>query len=111
MNAARVRDRRHGALLILVAVVLLVLIGFVGLALDTGVAALTLHQIQNASDAAALAACRVLGDPNGVDLGLARDAAVALAEANKTNGVPLELDRNDGNAENGDIVLRTRRWV
>jgi hypothetical protein len=105
MNAVRTRDRRRGVVLILMAIALLMLVGFVGLALDTGVAALTLHQIQNASDAAALAGARILGDPNWPDLAEVRTAAVAVAEANRTAGVPLELDRNDGNAENGDIVI------
>jgi Flp pilus assembly protein TadG len=101
MNRARARNRRHGTVVILVAVVLLVLVGFIGLALDSGVAALTLHQIQNATDAAALAGARlVLTDPNQ-----ARDAAVQLAAANTTAGTPLQLQRNDGNAPDGDIVL------
>jgi hypothetical protein len=94
-------NRKRGAVLVLVVLVVLVVIALVGLALDFGYAALTNHQIQNSADAAALGAADIVR----IDQDAARDKAIELARANPTAKVPLELDRNEGNDENGDIVV------
>jgi len=92
---------RRGVALIWVAVFGMVLIGFVGVALDVSLAVLTGNQLQDAADAASLAgALRVR-----IDTSEARDWAVATALANKAAGQAVQLDRNDPNAEAGDIVI------
>ncbi len=55
------RLNNRGVTVILVAVVLLVMIGMASLAIDIGYVAVTKNEMQNATDAAALAAARVLG--------------------------------------------------
>ena len=80
---------------------LVILLGFTGLAIDAGHVSLTAHQLQNAADAAALAGVRYVRD----DLDLARTAAINTAGANRAGNVYVQLDRNSENAENGDIVI------
>ncbi|HLH71885.1 MAG TPA: pilus assembly protein TadG-related protein, partial [Chloroflexota bacterium] len=63
-----------GSVLVFVAVMMLVLIGFVGLAIDTGISMLTYRQAQNAADAAALGAASTFGQ------GLGQSAAVSTAQ-------------------------------
>ncbi|VTT97243.1 Uncharacterized protein OS=Singulisphaera acidiphila (strain ATCC BAA-1392 / DSM 18658 / VKM B-2454 / MOB10) GN=Sinac_7493 PE=4 SV=1: Tad [Gemmataceae bacterium] len=52
--------QRTGTILPLLAVCVIGLFGFIGLAIDLGVVAVTRTQTQNAADAAALASCRTL---------------------------------------------------
>lgn len=52
------RSQRSGVILVFFVVLLPVLIGFVGLVIDTGYLMATLRQTQNAADAAALAAAK-----------------------------------------------------
>jgi hypothetical protein len=101
MSSIHRNSRRRGVSLIWGAVTLLVLVGFMGLALDTGHVLLTAHQLQNAADAAALAGARAVRD----DLDEARAAAVFVAAANAAAKTPVELYLNDGNVPAGDIVL------
>lgn len=90
-----------GAVLIWAVVVLSVLIGAMGLAVDTWYASLTVQQLQNAADAAALAGAQhVLMDQDQ-----ARVAAQAIAGANSAGGQPVNLALNGGNDPGGEIVL------
>ncbi len=79
--AARPRDAR-GQVLVMVAILLVVLLAFTGLAIDVGRQAAEHRHIQTAADAGALAACRAL--ING-----ASDNAAA-ADARQTARVNLE---------------------
>ena len=54
-------NNERGAVAVMVAIVLTVLVGFTALALDMGHALVARNQLQNASDAAALAGARALG--------------------------------------------------
>jgi Flp pilus assembly protein TadG len=92
---------RRGAVLVWAALLMGVCIALTGLVLDWAFSALVAHQLQNAADAAALAgAQRVRTDQEG-----ARNLAVEVAAANTVAKVSVQLDRNDGNALGGDIVL------
>lgn len=92
---------RRGISLIWVALLLIVLVGLTGLGIDTGYVLLTAHQLQNASDAAALAAVRYVRE----DVQNARDAALSVADSNVAAGQPVLLDENPSNEPGGDIVV------
>lgn len=93
--------RRRCIALIWTVVSFLVLFAMVGLALDTGLVVLARQQLQVAADAAALAGAVQVQD--GVALG--RTAAVNIALQNTVLHAPVQLDRNDANAADGEIVV------
>lgn len=99
------KRNRRGIALAWTAIMLFVMIGIVGLSIDWGKAVYNAHQLQNAADAAALAGAQWVA----ADQGKARDRAVELALANRTEGIPVQIDRNDANADTGDLVLG--RWA
>lgn len=99
--------RRRGIALIWVAILSVVLFGFMALAIDTMWAMLVNHQLQNAADAAALAGARVVRQ----DQNQARLEAQAYGNRN-TGGTnddgswaTVQLDLNSGNDPLGDIVI------
>ena len=57
---AQVTAERRGVILVLTAIVLVVLLGFVALTIDVGLIQLTKTQLQSAADASALAAATEL---------------------------------------------------
>lgn len=71
---------RHGVALIVVAVLLIVFIGFLGLAVDWIYTVRTAQQLQTAADASALAGARVLLSAS--DAEAAVDKAVEIAQLN-----------------------------
>ncbi len=93
------RDRRnHGIVLIWYAILGLVLIGFVGLASDTGYVYLTSHELQNAADSAALAgAAKVKFDRNA-----AVTDAVNTASKNKAAQASVQLRVADNDVQVGN---------
>ncbi len=99
----RLDGRRRGIATIWFAIFAIVLIGFMGLATDTAYVHLTAQQLQNAADAAALAASQRLL----IDQTQARAQAVNIALANFAAGDPVQLDPNLGNAPDGDVVIGT----
>lgn len=92
---------RRGVTLIWTAVWFVVLIGFAGLGCDVGYVFLVAHQLQNAADAAALAAARVVHEGE-VE---ARLVAVQLGAANVAATDPVQLSLNEVNDPEGDIVV------
>lgn len=94
-------DDRRGISLVWITVVLTVLIGFSGFGIDVGWMVWTGQQLQVAADASALAGARWVRD----DLEQTRDAAQAVGAANTAAGDAIQLDRNGGNAEDGDITI------
>jgi hypothetical protein len=102
-------NTKRGVVYVWVAISALVMMLFLGIAVDMGHVALALQQLQNAADAAALAGARTVRHDSessrNDSLPLVRDAALALAHANPTYHVPVDLDRNDANAPGGDVVL------
>jgi hypothetical protein len=104
-NSGLLRRRHHryrGVALIWTAIVILVLILFVGLTIDTAKVALVAHQLQNVADAAALAGAQLVK----TDQTQARIQAQILGQANYyADGNSVKLGLNSSNAEDGDIVI------
>ena len=99
----QVIDRHRGTAMIVTVLVLLMLIGFVGLAVDWGYTYRTAQQLQTAADAAALAGAETLFANHAS----ARSAAISLAAANNAAGKVVSLQDNPSNVSTGDIVLGT----
>jgi Flp pilus assembly protein TadG len=98
---------------LLVAVLVLVLFGFAGLAVDLSRLYTASQQLQSAADAAALAAANKVSteiDPSYPDnpYTVTRQMAVSVALQNNAAGVPVKLSANTANAPDGDIVIG--RW-
>ena len=86
MRAATSSVVRRGSILPIVAVSLVVLFGFVALAVDVGVMAMARTQAQNAADTAAVAGARTL---NGTrPAGVAERAPITTADNNYANAGP-----------------------
>ena len=99
-SVATARPRR-GVTLIWVAIVLVVLVGFLGLAFDWGYAYYTTQKLQNAADAAALAGAQRVWESHAY----ARDAAMEFSSENEAGGTAVILDENADNTTTGDIVV------
>jgi Putative Flp pilus-assembly TadE/G-like len=82
MHAAWSGEGRRGQVLVLVALLLVILLAFAGLAIDVGRQVAERRHVQNAADAAALAACR--GLING------ESDSAAAADARSTAQVNLQ---------------------
>jgi hypothetical protein len=81
MHGIARRRREGGAVMVLVAVAMIALIGFVGLALDLGKLYVTKSELQNSADACALAAAR---DVDGVTaLAVSEAAGIAAGHINQ----------------------------
>lgn len=75
--------RQRGAVAVIVALSLVGMIGFVGLALDLGKLFVAKSELQNSADACALAAARELTGANANQLMLAKAAGKAIGEQHK----------------------------
>jgi hypothetical protein len=93
--------RRRAVSTIWVALTVLMVVAIIGLALDTGYATLTAHHLQNAADAAALAAAQLVR----TDVVLAHSAALDVAASNTAANEPVLLAPNEINDPAGDIVI------
>lgn len=88
-------NRRRGAIFALAAVLMIVILGFTAFTVDTGYITLTKAQLQNTSDAAALAALIEIADGYGAGSALtnaqvlsnAQQAAVDVAAENRAGDV------------------------
>ncbi len=90
--------KRRGVVLVWVAVLMVVLVGVTGLAIDVGYTMLVRHQLQNAADAAALAgAHEVLLDETGQQ---ARTAASSIGSLNYAHGTAVSFD-----LDGGDVIV------
>jgi hypothetical protein len=98
------RRSRSGSTIVFFALGLTVMIGAVALAVDIGAARLVRAELQNVSDASAMAGAMRL---DGTDEGLydARVAAVDLAALNMAARETVVLDLNTANDADGDVVL------
>jgi hypothetical protein len=79
---------------------MIVLMGFVGLAVAWGYAYYTTQKLQNAADAAALAGAQAVWD----DHDEARSRAMDFSSSNEAGGDAVLLDENASNDPDGDIV-------
>jgi len=79
---AGIKSRQHGAVAIIVAICLVVLIGMLGLVIDLGHLYVAKTELQNAADAAALSGAKEL-DRSLAGVTRARDSAIEAARRNK----------------------------
>ena len=105
------RPRRRGAIVVLAAILMVVLLAMVAFAIDLGYLAVVRTQAQNCADAAALAAAWEMADERRLEcdmdeiLAAARDTAIEYADLEYVNGTSAVLDRNDSNDPDGQIVF------
>lgn len=94
-----VRDREHGQVLVMLAILLTLLLAFAGLSIDIGRQLAERRHLQNAADAAALAACRALiaGESDSAAAQAARAVAMINLEGSPAGlSVPIADDLNRG---------------
>ena len=95
------KSRRRGIALIWVAILLIVLIAFLGLATDAAYLYWASYQLQNAADASALAGAQKVK----WDVVAAHQAALDIALENSVGPDPVQLVPNEANDPGGDIVI------
>lgn len=101
-----IRKNNKGIAIVYLSIIMLVLIAFVGLAVDIGYMYVAKGQLQNAADSAALAGAGKLANKSTSPFQpVARTEAVNYANKNKVAGDPLTLSTNDTNNPGGDVVL------
>jgi Flp pilus assembly protein TadG len=107
-RTGRCRSER-GVVLIFVIVATVILLGFVGLAIDSAQVGTAAQQLQSAADAAALSAVRMLHSETVHDgtFPLTRQAAIDIALVNKAASESVQLTANSANTSDGDIVVGT----
>lgn len=94
----------RGTVILFAVFMILLMLAVAGLAVDVAGLVTTRTELYKATDAAALAGAGTLGFDSSV-FPAARDAAVAFAGNNPSHWGSVTLDRNDGNAAGGDVVL------
>lgn len=92
--------RQRGAVAVLTAITIVVLVGFLGLVVDLGVVYVRKTELQNAADAAALAGARELNG-TAAGIGLARDQAIAIAALNGSDFAATPVAISAANLEFG----------
>jgi hypothetical protein len=85
------KKNNRGQVLVLVAIALVVIIGFAALAIDIGYFYHTKNQLQGAADAAALAGAEKLGSPNDTTQQASKDEAVLFGGLNSAAGRSVVL--------------------
>ena len=109
MKYYNILNNQRGAVLVFVAFAIIMLLGFVALAIDISHLAVTKNELQNAADAGALAGARNLYLSNGTAINtnanqFAYDVAVAnYSEVDQKTGklIPVEVNWTSGNT--GDV--------
>jgi|KBSSwiStaDraftv2_1062776.scaffolds.fasta_scaffold25369_6 Flp pilus assembly protein TadG len=106
------RRSQHGLIVVFVAILAIVIFGFVGLAVDAAHIQSAGSQLQNAADAAALAAAAKVHTEAlaGGSLGtyvLTRKAATDIAVLNTAAEKTVTLKANSANDASGDVVVGT----
>ena len=94
---------RKGAIIVLAAIFMVPIFGFVAFSVDSGYMALVKSQLQNAADAAALAATSELGE----GIAVAKQAAIDIAQTNNAAGQPVVLADADIEFGQWDVVNKT----
>jgi Flp pilus assembly protein TadG len=92
---------QQGATAILVGLTLIVLVGFLALAIDAGYVWVAQNELQNAADAGALAGARFLINDDGTINTGANQIAYTAATANDSTNIPVEVNWSVGNS--GDV--------
>jgi len=101
----RCYGNKHGTVFVLVAFLLTVLIGVAALAVDIGYVAISRNQLQNSTDAAALAGAGKLGliyiaqtwplSLNSTQEGEIKSVAIAVGQENEAAGQPPNIESSD----------------
>ena len=109
MFAINQNNKNKGQVLVLVALSLVVFIGFAALAIDVAYFYHTKHQLQGAADAGALAGaallkCESYNGSNALQT-TARNAAHEYAFNNIAASQSVDTKLNTGNDPNGDIII------
>ena len=100
---ARSAMNQRGATAILVALLLVVLVGFTALAIDVGHLVVARNELQNAADAGALAGARFLYNEDGTAVNEdANQIAYNAATANMSENLAVEVDCDFAN-NSGDV--------
>jgi Flp pilus assembly protein TadG len=104
MKIPRLLGQRKGVTAVMVAIMIVMLLGFAALAIDLGYGMVTRNELQNAADAAALAGARELGlmYENGSAISLAPIIDVARDTVEQNLGSAFIL--NDSDVELGEWV-------
>ncbi|MBN1395917.1 MAG: VWA domain-containing protein [Pirellulales bacterium] len=105
MKRQRSRDdkRRRGAVVVLTAVMLVMLLGFVAFAVDVGYIGMVRTQLQSAADSAALAAAGSSGESEAQIVQTAQE----FANANTAAGRQIQLNASDVELGSWDADTRT----
>ncbi len=80
-SGGRSRQQRRGTVIALVALTIVILLGFLGLAIDIGMLAIAKTQAQNAADVAALTAARTINGDKTLSSPYNQDTATTNAKA------------------------------
>ncbi|MDW7711807.1 MAG: TadG family pilus assembly protein [Deferrisomatales bacterium] len=117
------RPKEKGAVLVLVAILLVVFIGMAALAVDLGYLYVVRNELQNAADAGALAGARFLYNEEGTSVNpganqIAFDAATANNALAAAGAEPVEVhwspdvgDGNEGDVQRGHWTFATRTFT
>jgi Flp pilus assembly protein TadG len=100
-NGPHTAQQRRGVALVWAVLVMLMVIGFAGLTLDTGLGYMVGHQLQDAADASSMAAAQKLGD----ELDVIQEAARMIGAENYASAETILLRMNPANDADGDIVV------
>jgi Flp pilus assembly protein TadG len=92
---------QQGATAIIVGLMLIVLVGFLALAIDAGYVWVAQNELQNAADAGALAGARFLINPDGTINTGSNQIAHDAATSNDSTNIPAEVNWSSGNT--GDV--------
>jgi Flp pilus assembly protein TadG len=93
-------NNQHGAIIVMTAILLITILGFLGLAIDIGYMMTVRNQLQNAADAAALEGAHHLVDSPAPNFNQAKTHAIAAFTSdleNTANNVVLAIDGSDAN--------------
>ena len=96
--------KQRGVVILFSIFVVVVMLAFGGLAIDIAAVATDRSELHRATDAASLAGAGKLGFDASV-FPTVRDYAVQFGANNPTRFGSVSLNRNDGNAAGGDVVL------
>jgi Flp pilus assembly protein TadG len=98
------RSSQRGSVLVWLALMIFVLLGFVGLGVDIGKAVATMAQLQNAADAAALAAASAIDSTSG---NIVPGEATARAQIMAADNQAFEEGPTPVIVDAGDVVVFT----
>jgi len=99
-------EKRKGAVLVLAAALMVMVLGFATFSIDVGYLSLAKNQMQTAADAAALAGASELSGTLSPEVVAAnvREAAIAAAAANRA------ADQSSVFLSESDVILGSRTW-